>query len=241
MLKALFVFNMIGGEFVRFQNQINNQHPECSMIYSSLAHMYKEANKQQSAINCLFEYLERNSMVYGAMSIKVAYSYQCLSLAHYEINDQRQAIEFEEKSLEIFKALLKPDDSRIKDSERFLEKMKKCLQERTSQSPSSQCCYKIGTKSFQNSNPVEDSDLSKNENEIDDLEAWIKSKVCKLDFFKIQERERLLHKLRIAKQNAKYGFRRYMNPEQMRIFQNHSNPFNKCSEDSKCSQNQEIY
>jgi hypothetical protein len=41
------------------------------MIYSNLALMFQDADKQQSAINCLFEALERNYLMYGLESFKV--------------------------------------------------------------------------------------------------------------------------------------------------------------------------
>mgnify|MGYP001950386390 CR=1 FL=1 len=73
------------------------------MIFSNLALMYQDADKQQSAINCLFEALERNSLMYGAESIKVANSYQSLALAHFDIHDFKKAIEFQEKGLSILR------------------------------------------------------------------------------------------------------------------------------------------
>lgn len=61
LLKSLYIFNIIGGEF----------HPDCSMIFTNLALMYQDVDKQQLAINCLFEGLERNILMFGAESFKV--------------------------------------------------------------------------------------------------------------------------------------------------------------------------
>jgi len=104
------------------------------MIFTNLALMYQDIEKQQPAINCLFEAHERNVLMYGADSLKVANSYQSLALAHFDINDFKKAVEFQQKSVSVLKNVLPEEDPRVKDAETILEKIQVSIAHRNTQS-----------------------------------------------------------------------------------------------------------
>jgi len=104
------------------------------MIFTNLALMYQDIEKQQPAINCLFEAHERNVLMYGADSLKVANSYQSLALAHFDINDFKKAVEFQQKSVSVLKNVLREEDPRVKDAETILEKIQLSIAHRNTQS-----------------------------------------------------------------------------------------------------------
>ncbi len=53
------------------------------------------------SINCLFEVLDRSISVYGKDHIKISGNYQSLALAHYGIEDEKKAIEYQEKCVSV--------------------------------------------------------------------------------------------------------------------------------------------
>lgn len=101
------------------------------MILNNLALMYQDMEKSQAAINCLFEALDRNILMYQSDSVKVAQTYQHLALAHLDVNDYVKAIEFQKKCLAIMKRGLPAEDLRIRDAEIVFEKINKSVEERT--------------------------------------------------------------------------------------------------------------
>ena len=89
--------------------------------------MYQESQQHQAALNCLYEALERNIAIFGPTHVKVGITYQAIALSHFEIDDIKRAIEYQEKCFSILSESLKPDDVRVKEANNHLAKFKKTL------------------------------------------------------------------------------------------------------------------
>lgn len=117
--------------------------------------------------------------------LQTAHTYQSLALAHNDIHDYKKAIEFQEKCLAILKkvkniALSKknqqtaPEEQRIKDSEIFLEKMRRSLNDHV---PPYTAPKKITKKTKDTAEDEEKEKGGKESDEFEDLENAIKIKV----------------------------------------------------------------
>ena len=89
--------------------------------------MYQESQQHQAALNCLYEALDRNIAIFGSNHAKVGITYQAIALSHFEIDDIKRAIEYQEKCCSILAETLKPDDARVKEANAHLAKFKKTL------------------------------------------------------------------------------------------------------------------
>lgn len=96
----------------------------------NLSLMYQESQQHQAALNCLYEALDRNIAIFGPNHAKVGITYQAIALSHYEIDDLKRSIEYQEKCCSILSETLKPEDPRVKDAAAHLAKFKKTLQEK---------------------------------------------------------------------------------------------------------------
>lgn len=96
----------------------------------NLSLMYQESQQQQAALNCLYEALNRNIAIFGSNHVKVGITYQAIALSHFEIDDIKRAIEYQEKCLSILSESLKPDDARFVEATSHLQKFKKTLLEK---------------------------------------------------------------------------------------------------------------
>ena len=96
----------------------------------NLSLMYQESQQHQAALNCLYEALNRNIEIFGPNHVKVGITYQAIALSHFEIDDLKRAIEYQEKCAKILSESLKPDDMRIKEANAHLAKFKKTLEEK---------------------------------------------------------------------------------------------------------------
>ena len=68
--------------------------------------IYQENKQHQSALSCLFEALERNKHIFGPDHNKVAGCFQAIAITHFEIDDIKKAIEYQEKCVSIFKKVI---------------------------------------------------------------------------------------------------------------------------------------
>lgn len=96
----------------------------------NLSLMYQENQQHQAALNCLYEALDRNIAIFGPNHVKVGITYQAIALSHFEIDDLKRSIEYQEKCCAILAESLKPDDPRALDAAAHLLKFKKTLQEK---------------------------------------------------------------------------------------------------------------
>jgi len=96
----------------------------------NLSLMYQESQQHQAALNCLYEALDRNIAIFGSNHVKVGITYQAIALSHFEIDDMKRAIEYQEKCLKILSESLKPEDVRVKEAANHLAKFKKTLEDK---------------------------------------------------------------------------------------------------------------
>lgn len=54
-------------------------------------------------MSCLFEALDRSITVYGKDHMKIAGCYQAVALAHYDIDDIKKALEYQQNCVRILK------------------------------------------------------------------------------------------------------------------------------------------
>lgn len=71
----------------------------------NLSLMYQESQQHQAALNCLYEALDRNITVFGPNHVKVAITYQAIALSHFEIDDLKRAVEYQERSFNILSSV----------------------------------------------------------------------------------------------------------------------------------------
>ncbi|EGR32795.1 hypothetical protein IMG5_070770 [Ichthyophthirius multifiliis] len=89
--KSLFVFGIIGGE----------QQPDSFFSFMNLSLMLQENQQYQASLSCLFELLERSINIFGKYHGKTAQIYQQIAMTHYYIEDLKQAVEYQQKSVDI--------------------------------------------------------------------------------------------------------------------------------------------
>jgi len=58
-------------------------------------------------LSCLFEALDRSITVYGKDHMKIAGCYQAVALAHYDIDDIKKALEYQQNCVRILKLVRK--------------------------------------------------------------------------------------------------------------------------------------
>lgn len=113
----------------------------------NLSLMYQESQQHQAALNCLYEALDRNITVFGPNHVKVAITYQAIALSHFEIDDLKRAVEYQERCCNILASVkiyfiflfnlyiiiiqqVNAEDPRLKESNIYLQKFKKSLTEK---------------------------------------------------------------------------------------------------------------
>lgn len=72
-----------------------------------LAAVFQECAQYQLAILTLMDTLDGVIKVYGRNNANTAVCYQALASLHYDINDLRQTIEFQELAVGVFRTVLK--------------------------------------------------------------------------------------------------------------------------------------
>jgi tetratricopeptide (TPR) repeat protein len=88
-------------------------YPETIVNRMHLSAVYQECAQYQLAILTLMDTVNGVIRVYGRNNVNTAVCYQALAALHYDINDLRQTIEFQDMAVEIFKLLLRENDGRL--------------------------------------------------------------------------------------------------------------------------------
>ncbi len=136
------------------------------------------------------------------------------------MQDYLKATEYQKKSLSILKNILSSEDVRIKDAETLLEKIIKTMEDRVSLSHGKSDEIKASSekpKILKKSKGTEMEEDGFEEYERSDdvirLKVIIKVKLKLI----LQEKERLLQRIKIASLNAKYGFQKLENIDYIRF------------------------
>ncbi|EAR84624.2 translation initiation factor, putative (macronuclear) [Tetrahymena thermophila SB210] len=183
MFKSLFIYSLIGGE----------PHPDSFHTFMNLSLMFQENEQHQASLSCLFEALDRSITVYGKDHIKIAGCYQAVALAHYDIDDIKKAIEYQQKCVAILKLNLDAEDPRVKEALLFQHKFEKTLADK---------------KKGQTTQPIKDVNNMRQFGTNKTVKPKAQEKIEDQQFQEqqqINEREILKQKLKYAKMNAKYG------------------------------------
>ncbi|CAD8136560.1 unnamed protein product [Paramecium pentaurelia] len=188
MLHTLYLANLIGGEGQEVFNQ-----------YTNLSLLYSESGQHQSALNCLFEGLEKCESLFKSFQgtetqqykLRISGYYSAIALEHGEIGDFQKAVEFQERASDLLKRTLKPEDTRVKEAEALLANLKKALNEKR--------------KDTQQSNLDSRRSFGTNRNQLQKTEQQQTQQVSEETYVESdKEREALLQKLRAAKQSMKF-------------------------------------
>jgi len=97
LFKGIYISSFAFGE----------SYPETVVSRLHLAAVFQECAQYQLAILTLMDTIDCVCRVYGRNNVNTAVCYQALASLHYEINDLRQTIEFQELAVGIFRAVLK--------------------------------------------------------------------------------------------------------------------------------------
>ena len=65
--------------------------------------IYQQSSQFQPALDCLLESVELTKQIFGGEDLRSAGIYQAIAMVHFEIEDGKRAIEYQEKSCAVFK------------------------------------------------------------------------------------------------------------------------------------------
>eukprot|EP01017_Pseudomicrothorax_dubius_P035950 TRINITY_DN5103_c0_g2_i1.p1 TRINITY_DN5103_c0_g2~~TRINITY_DN5103_c0_g2_i1.p1 ORF type:complete len:334 (+),score=121.84 TRINITY_DN5103_c0_g2_i1:47-1003(+) len=199
LFKSFFLFNILGGEY----------NPEGLSILVNLALIFQENEQYQTAIGCLYEALDRTIALHGPDHPKTVNLYQGLGTAHFELEDFKKAIEFQEKSVKILTRFCAPNDIRLQEAQAILLRFQKVVQEKQkAEQVKGESKRKFGQNKVRRQ-PGQESGEHIFKNDAGESSSILKNK----------EREFLLQKARMARMNARYGFRRRPGFDLMRFLQ----------------------
>mmetsp|Transcript_5854 Transcript_5854/g.9994 ORF Transcript_5854/g.9994 Transcript_5854/m.9994 type:complete len:181 (+) Transcript_5854:1134-1676(+) len=94
------------------QAACGHNHPDISSIFLNLGLMYQDVENYHAAIDCFMDSLSRNVQLFGESHLQVAQCYQAIAHAYYLQKDFRMALDYQEKTHEMYKKLL-PEDSQV--------------------------------------------------------------------------------------------------------------------------------
>lgn len=159
-------------------------YPETVVNRLHLAAVFQECAQYQLAILTLMDTIDGVTRVYGNKNVNTAVCYQALASLHYEINDLRQTIEFQELAVSIFRETLNEHDGRLTEASNNLTKYKELLNNKRIRDD---CTFKKSSR--------EEVLLNK---------PFLNGQLDNGGF----ERNVILNKLQLAKWNARRGLRR---------------------------------
>ena len=103
--------------------------PEVVFILVSLGIMYGDAGIHETSIGILTHVINMSLALYGEKSLFVAEYSHILATEYKILKDYSAAQQWEMKALEILNNSFAADDSRIKESQNFIEEVNRCIRE----------------------------------------------------------------------------------------------------------------